>query len=240
LILIIKCILINQNFGRKPENSIPVLKNAITVQGIVYGHPHSHSFNPNLIYSGGAACPLSMNKSDYAFIDKTRIIIHSVLNESETVSRKLLVYKEDMTAENRKGGYKVQNEVGFPETKNSNMSYKSLGYSQDDNNYSNENMEESVAEGPLSIRNNLKRIESDDGKEYATFYDGEFTFKSLLKLVEEARSKMTRISENQDGKAIGGVWIDVKKILRLLGGGESSLNAASGWGSPPNANNNNG
>lgn len=64
---------------------------------------------------------------------------------------------------------------------------------------------------------------------YETFQNGELTFKSLLKIVEEAPSRIARMIEcrRSDG------------VLRLIGGGESSLNASTGWGSPPNAANNN-
>lgn len=234
--LIIKCILINQIFGRMPDDSIPVIKNAITVQGIVYGHPHSHSFNPNLMYRRVAVYPLSMNKSDYAFIDKTRIIsIHSVFIESDSVSKKSICQNTNKNTTSRlsetaKGGVE-----DFPvnENKNSNMIYKSLTDFQTDNKVKEEKIIACDNHLPIDIED-----DSNGKVPLMKFKNGEPTFKSLLRLCEEAPAKISRLlGYEKTGKF--GTW-NTPKILRLLGGGESSLNAASGWGSPPNTNTNNG
>lgn len=175
----VKCILINQIVGRAPIDSIPVTKNAITVQGIKYGHPHSNSFNPNFMYRGGEDRSLPTNKSDYAFIPTTRIISnHSVFPESEPVSTQHLA-------------------VGPQETA-----------------------------GVCSIRGINDNIH-DKRVEHTTFKNGDYTFAALLDMVAGAGAKLATLAAR-----------GLPSTLRLAGGGESSLNTPSGWGSPPGANNN--
>lgn len=66
-----------------------------------------------------------------------------------------------------------------------------------------------------------------------TFANGDLTYDAMLTLVsKEEQTKKVLIE-------VGAVdsW-GTSILLRLCGGGESSLNAASGWGSPPATNNN--
>lgn len=171
----VKCILINQIIGRAPIDSIPVTKNAITVQGIKYGHPHSNSFNPNFMYRGGEDCSLPTNKSDYAFIPSTRIISnHSVFPESEQVSTQHLA------------------------------------------------VEQQEASRAGSIRDN-----NNNSVKHTTFKNGDYTFAALLDMVAGAGAKLATLAAR-----------GLPSALRLAGGGESSLNTPSGWGSPPGPNNN--
>lgn len=63
--------------------------------------------------------------------------------------------------------------------------------------------------------------------ELKSFANGDLTFDGMLELTSnEAKMLKALSSEELDG------W-GVPRRLRLCGGGESSLNAATGWGSPP-------
>lgn len=64
------------------------------------------------------------------------------------------------------------------------------------------------------------------------FANGQLTFDALLKLTED-EARLAKGLKAADVDSWG-----VPRLLRLRGGGESSLNAASGWGSPPTSNNN--
>lgn len=228
--LIVNCILINQIFGNVPENSIPELKNAITVQGIVYGHPHSHSFNPNLMYSRGAIRPLSLNKSDYAFISKTCISTHYVFIESDSVSMNSICLELTNNFKNWSRETVPEEVEYFPKSSKSEINKSNTVYSQSDNK-TKKNTEKCVDDAQ-------EENYTEEEVPFVSFKNGELMFKSLLRLTEEAPAKISHLLRFGGIKKAGG-W-NTPSILRLLGGGESSLNAASGWGSPPNANSNSG
>ncbi|XP_037965138.1 protein Gawky isoform X2 [Plutella xylostella] len=78
--------------------------------------------------------------------------------------------------------------------------------------------------------NNVEEM-SKEVKSLTTFANGDLKIDAMLELVRE---------EGRVLRAMGGAALDGwgSPRLRLCGGGESSLNAATGWGSPP-ANNNN-
>lgn len=61
---------------------------------------------------------------------------------------------------------------------------------------------------------------------------GELTFDAMLELVKNE----DRIIKDMANHTKLDTW-GVPRMMRLNGGGESSLNAASGWGSPPSSNN---
>lgn len=63
------------------------------------------------------------------------------------------------------------------------------------------------------------------------FANGELTFDALLDLVKNQDRAVKAMKADLDS------W-GVPRRLRLCGGGESSLNATTGWGSPPASNNN--
>ncbi|CAH2037775.1 unnamed protein product, partial [Iphiclides podalirius] len=65
-----------------------------------------------------------------------------------------------------------------------------------------------------------------------TFVNGDLTFDAMLELVSSEPRIITKLKKCSEVNSWG-----VPLRLRLCGGGESSLNAATGWGSPPTANN---
>ncbi|CAH0719509.1 unnamed protein product, partial [Brenthis ino] len=65
-----------------------------------------------------------------------------------------------------------------------------------------------------------------------TFANGDLTFDAMLELLRNEREIIMDVAKTEDVDSWG-----VPRRLRLQGGGESSLNAASGWGSPPTSNN---
>ncbi|XP_068632111.1 protein Gawky isoform X2 [Battus philenor] len=65
-----------------------------------------------------------------------------------------------------------------------------------------------------------------------TFANGDLTFDAMLELVDREHRIITDIKKCNEVDSWG-----VPLRLRLCGGGESSLNAATGWGSPPTSNN---
>lgn len=67
-----------------------------------------------------------------------------------------------------------------------------------------------------------------------TFANGELTFDAMIELLSKEKEIITRMKKTEGVDSWG-----VPRCLRLAGGGESSLNAASGWGSPPSSNNGN-
>lgn len=217
-IIFLKRILINQIIGTVPYNSIPVFKNAITVQGMVYGHPHSNSFNSNLIFNVAVPDRKPLNKSDYAFYDAIRIISnHSVFKESETVSTKLEYHNIDEQVkyfgeqyENVKTCDQIQMEKDASDKNRCEIEIDTQNHNDDDN-----------------------------AEEYETFANGDFTFSSLLKMVSKASSKIKTLLQDGHNDICVNTW-GLPQVFHLLGGGESSLNTATGWGSPPNPSNNNG
>lgn len=67
-----------------------------------------------------------------------------------------------------------------------------------------------------------------------TFANGDLTFDAMLELLRNEREIIMDVAKTEDVDSWG-----VPRRLRLQGGGESSLNAASGWGSPPTSNSGN-
>lgn len=65
-----------------------------------------------------------------------------------------------------------------------------------------------------------------------TFTNGDLTFEAMIELANNEK-KIINTMKSSDLDSWGNPY-----RLRLCGGGESSLNAGSGWGSPPTANNN--
>ncbi|KAJ2946151.1 hypothetical protein O0L34_g5083 [Tuta absoluta] len=65
-----------------------------------------------------------------------------------------------------------------------------------------------------------------------TFANGDLTFDAMLALMRNEERLLKALSKSEVVDSWG-----VPQRLRLCGGGESSLNAASGWGSPPASNN---
>ncbi|GBP38396.1 Protein Gawky [Eumeta japonica] len=65
------------------------------------------------------------------------------------------------------------------------------------------------------------------------FANGDLSFDALLELMRKEEQTLKAMSRHVQVDSWG-----VPKSLRLCGGGESSLNNASGWGSPPTSNNN--
>ncbi|XP_039753809.1 protein Gawky isoform X2 [Pararge aegeria] len=65
-----------------------------------------------------------------------------------------------------------------------------------------------------------------------TFANGDLTFDAMVELLSKEKEIIKELRKTESTNLWG-----VPRCLRLVGGGESSLNAASGWGSPPAANN---
>lgn len=66
------------------------------------------------------------------------------------------------------------------------------------------------------------------------FANGDLTFDAMLELLRNEDRMIKAITKYEEVDSWG-----VPRRLRLRGGGESSLNAATGWGSPPASNNGN-
>lgn len=82
------------------------------------------------------------------------------------------------------------------------------------------------ADGSLIYHDNKEE------KERTMFENGDLTFGAMLELSKNEG----RMLEAMRRAGLANSW-GVPRCLRLCGGGESSLNTASGWGSPPNSNN---
>lgn len=152
----------NQKIGDTPNYCIPLMINAITVQGISYSDPYLSSFK--LKYKMADGAPEYINKSDYAF--KTSVCM--MRDERPTVSS---------------AGTRMDAMEGHH-----------------DNN---------------------------------VFANGDLTYDSMMELVRNEEETLKLISEVEPVDAWG-----MPRRMRLCGGGETALNSASGWGSPPAANNN--
>ncbi|XP_050346253.1 protein Gawky isoform X2 [Nymphalis io] len=74
-------------------------------------------------------------------------------------------------------------------------------------------------------------IETSTKPVLKTFANGDLTFDALLELMEKEGEIIKKMAKTNELDSWG-----VPRRLRLQGGGESSLNAASGWGSPPASN----
>lgn len=183
----------NQMIGGTPNYCIPLMINAITVQGISYSDPYFSSFNLN--YKMALGAPEYMNKSDYAF--KSSVCI--IRDEPCTNKTQLLNVKsahDNMICKTRMITYD-----------------KSL-----DNHHDNKILNVGDTKSQSAV---LK-----------TFENGDLTLDGMLALVENERRILDDIEKIEGIDTWG-----VPRRLRLCGGGEGSLNAASGWGSPPAANN---
>ncbi|KAL4709857.1 hypothetical protein ACJJTC_003820 [Scirpophaga incertulas] len=178
----------NQMIGDTPNYCIPLLINAITVQGISYSDPYFSSFN--LKYKMALGAPEYMNKSDYAF--KTSVCIM----RDEPCETQLM---NDKSA------------LDMCKTKTRMNKDNTLARTHHDNNI-----------GAQCSKSTLK-----------VFANGDLTFDAMLELSRQQESIVKQLEDETDS------W-GVPRRLRLCGGGESSLNAATGWGSPPTSNNNTG
>ncbi|CAH0397998.1 unnamed protein product [Chilo suppressalis] len=178
----------NQMIGDTPKYCIPLMINAITVQGISYSDPYFSSFN--LKYKMVLGAPEYMNKSDYAFKSSV-CIIRDEPCETQLINEKSA---RDMICKTK--------------TRMITDYDKSVKTHHDNNN------------GALSSKSALK-----------VFANGDLTLDAMLELTrrEEALVKSLACEEKDS-------W-GLPRRLRLCGGGESSLNAATGWGSPPASNN---
>ncbi|XP_041978299.1 protein Gawky isoform X2 [Aricia agestis] len=67
-----------------------------------------------------------------------------------------------------------------------------------------------------------------------TFANGDLTFDGMLDMIQKEERIIKDMAKCSEVDSWG-----VPRRMRLCGGGESSLNAASGWGSPPASNNGN-
>lgn len=82
--------------------------------------------------------------------------------------------------------------------------------------------------------NNVSEITEASSSKTAlrTFANGDLTFDAMLDLMRKEEGIIKAMSKCEEMDSWG-----VPLRLRLRGGGESSLNTASGWGSPPASNN---
>ncbi|XP_013199683.1 protein Gawky isoform X1 [Amyelois transitella] len=172
----------NQMIGDTPTYCIPLMINAITVQGISYSDPYFSSFN--LKYKMAFGAPEYMNKSDYAF--KSSVCI----KRDEPCESKLF---------NEKSAHNI-----VCKTKTRMITYDDKLSTHHDNN--------GVGKRTSAMRQ---------------FADGDLTLDAMLELTKN-EERMTKAMRKDQLDSWG-----VPRILRLRGGGESSLNAATGWGSPP-------
>ncbi|XP_063380827.1 protein Gawky isoform X3 [Cydia fagiglandana] len=80
--------------------------------------------------------------------------------------------------------------------------------------------------------NNVSEVDVTSNSQSAlkTFANGDLTLDAMLELMRNEDVTKAKMGETDS-------W-GVPRRMRLCGGGESSLNAASGWGSPPASNNN--
>lgn len=173
----------NQMIGDTPTYCIPLMINAITVQGISYSDPYFSSFN--LKYKMALGAPEYMNKSDYAFKSSVCII------RDEPCESQLI---------NEKSAHNI-----ICKTKTRMITYDKISTYHDNN-----------GKGASALRE---------------FANGDLTFDAMLELTKN-EERMTKALRKEDLDSWG-----VPRRLRLCGGGESSLNAATGWGSPPASNN---
>ncbi|XP_022121163.2 protein Gawky isoform X1 [Pieris rapae] len=183
----------NQMIGGTPNYCIPLMINAITVQGISYSDPYFSSFNLNYKMAFGA--PEYMNKSDYAF--KSSVCI--IRDEPCTNKTQLLNM----------------------ESAHNNMNCKTRMITHEksvDNHHDNK---------ILSVGDSMSQ-----SAVLKTFKNGDLTLDGMLALAENEQRILNDIKKSEEIDTWG-----VPRRLRLCGGGEGSLNAASGWGSPPTSNN---
>ncbi|XP_034830628.1 protein Gawky isoform X4 [Maniola hyperantus] len=75
-------------------------------------------------------------------------------------------------------------------------------------------------------------IETPKQPQVKTFANGELTFDAMVELLSKEKEILIELRKTEGANSWG-----IPRSLRLIGGGESSLNAASGWGSPPASNN---
>ncbi|KAG6450365.1 protein Gawky [Manduca sexta] len=85
--------------------------------------------------------------------------------------------------------------------------------------------------------NNVSKVdcnesESADEPALGTFANGDLTFDAMMELAKNEERIIKTMTNKEDLDSWG-----VPRRMRLCGGGESSLNAATGWGSPPTSNN---
>ncbi|XP_045771853.1 protein Gawky isoform X3 [Maniola jurtina] len=83
--------------------------------------------------------------------------------------------------------------------------------------------------------NKVKHVSIETPKQphkVKTFANGELTFDAMVELLDKENEILIELRKTEGANSWG-----VPRRLRLVGGGESSLNAASGWGSPPASNN---
>ncbi|XP_013169228.1 PREDICTED: protein Gawky [Papilio xuthus] len=82
--------------------------------------------------------------------------------------------------------------------------------------------------------NNTSKVDGQSTSKRAmrTFANGDLTFDAMLELVDSEQRIITDLKKSHQVDSWG-----VPRRFRLCGGGESSLNAAAGWGSPPSSNN---
>lgn len=82
--------------------------------------------------------------------------------------------------------------------------------------------------------NNTSKVDGQSTSKRAmrTFANGDLTFDAMLELVDREQRIITDLKRSHQVDSWG-----VPRRFRLCGGGESSLNAAAGWGSPPSSNN---
>lgn len=88
-------------------------------------------------------------------------------------------------------------------------------------------------DGNSKRKDHDNNVFKDDGdravfKAPRTFLNGDLTFDAMLELVEKEEITLKKISQVEETNKWG-----VPRRLRLCGGGETSLNNAAGWGSPP-------
>ncbi|XP_045497250.1 protein Gawky isoform X2 [Colias croceus] len=184
----------NQMIGGTPNYCIPLMINAITVQGISYSDPYFSSFNLN--YKMASQAPEYMNKSDYAFKSSVCIIRDELcMNKTQLLNVKSA---HDMLLK--------------PKTRM--ITYDKSATKCHDNKVLD------VGEKPTQT------------PVLKTFENGDLTFDGMLALIENEQRILKEIKKSEEADSWG-----VPRRLRLCGGGESSLNAASGWGSPPTSNN---
>jgi hypothetical protein len=177
----------NQMIGDTPNYCIPLMINAITVQGISYSDPYFSSFN--LKYKMALGAPEYMNKSDYAFKSSVCII------RDEPCETQLMYEKS-------------ARDICKTKTR-MNTDYDKSARTYHDNN-----------ERAQSSKSALK-----------VFANGDLTLDAMLELTRKEGGLVKQLAASEVDS-----W-GVPRRLRLCGGGESSLNAASGWGSPPASNN---
>lgn len=81
--------------------------------------------------------------------------------------------------------------------------------------------------------NNILDCKNKEDESLKAFANGDLSYDAMLALVSKEEQTMKVLSRKEEVDSWG-----TPRCLRLRGGGESSLNAASSWGSPPATNNN--